>query len=360
MSEHNGRQKVLVFRIGELGDTLVSLPALRAIRKNFPDAYIALLSNGDPDGHKVSPKEVLSNEGIIDEWLSYPSENADRKAAHYWRLLRMLRQEHYEILVYLAPRIRRKRDVRRDLLFFRLAGISKVIGGKGFDALPERTNGSLPGVAHEADYLLQRLSRDGLKSSNADQAGFTLRLTREEEEASQAWLDKCVETERFDFLIGFGPGSKWPSKIWPEDHFAELGTRLVQQKNIFPIVFGGPDDQELGDRLINAWGRGANAAGSLSVREAAGALKECDAYIGNDTGTMHLAAAVGTRCVAIMAAIDWPGHWNPYGAGHIVLRRTVPCEGCLLRVCAREDMRCLKEISVKAVLDACHILLESC
>ena len=61
---------------------------------------------------------------------------------------------------------------------------------------------------------------------------------------------------------------------------------------------------------------------------------------------MHLAAAVGTPCVAIMSALDWPGRWVPYGQGHIVLRRSVPCEGCLLKVCDKEGMRCLKEIEI--------------
>ena len=58
-----------------------------------------------------------------------------------------------------------------------------------------------------------------------------------------------------------------------------------------------------------------------------------------------------------MSALDWPGHWNPYGAGHTVLRRSVPCEGCLLKVCERERMRCLKEITVEDVVDACTTIL---
>jgi len=72
---------------------------------------------------------------------------------------------------------------------------------------------------------------------------------------------------------------------------------------------------------------------------------------------MHLAAVGGTKCVVLMSALDWPGHWNPYGDGHLVLRRSVPCEGCLLQVCDQEGLRCLKEISVEDVIDACSELL---
>jgi ADP-heptose:LPS heptosyltransferase len=269
-----------------------------------------------------------------------------------------LRRGQFDLLVYLAPRIRSRADVRRDLLFFRLAAISKVIGADAWHPLPSRNGGSLPAVEHEADHLLRRLSRDGIEVPEIGTAKFELNLTTAEEQSARVWLKENLRAEGVNRVIGFGPGSKWPSKVWPEERFAELGFRLIKFANAFPIVFGGPEDRALGERLIQTWGRGANAAGALSVRAAAAALKDCDAYIGNDTGTMHLAAAVGTPCVAIMAAIDWPGHWSPYGQGHLVLRRTVPCEGCLLRVCEREGMKCLKEISVEDVFTACCRVLE--
>jgi ADP-heptose:LPS heptosyltransferase len=177
-------------------------------------------------------------------------------------------------------------------------------------------------------------------------------LTAAEQLAADDWLSETVPPDN-DNLIGFGPGSKWPSKIWPEERFASLGQRLMAEKDVFPIVFGGREERELGQRLVDKWGRGGNAAGRLSVRQTAAALKRCRLYVGNDTGTMHLAAAVGTSCVVVMPALDWPGHWYPYGAGHAVLRRRVPCEGCLLRECKKEGMRCLKEISVADVYEAC-------
>jgi heptosyltransferase-3 len=178
-------------------------------------------------------------------------------------------------------------------------------------------------------------------------------LTHDEQSTTELWWHEQIPLNGAGSVIGFGPGSKWPSKVWPEERFAEVGRQLIEVRNVFPIVFGGPEDYELGERLLRTWGRGANAAGKLSVRQAAVALCRCAVYVGNDTGTMHLAAAVATPCIAVMSALDWPGHWNPYGAGHTVLRRSVPCEGCLLRVCDREGMRCLKEIAVEEVVDAC-------
>jgi ADP-heptose:LPS heptosyltransferase len=183
-------------------------------------------------------------------------------------------------------------------------------------------------------------------------------LTSEEQSDGERWLhDQLIGYTATD-LVGFGPGSKWPSKIWPEERFAAVGRRLIQEKNAYPLVFGGLEDRELANRLILGWGRGSNAAGVLPPRQAAAALARCAMYVGNDTGTMHLAAAVSTPCVAIMSAQDWPGRWNPCGDGHTVLRKQVRCEGCMLQVCELEGLRCLKEIAVDEVVNACIQILD--
>lgn len=352
----NQGARILIFRIGELGDTLIALPALRAIREAFPLAHIALLGNADNRGRNVMPQQILPTHRLIQEWISYPSDDRGTFADRL-RLLKTLRRGRYDTLVYLVPRIRSAGDVRRDLLFFRLAGIRNVIGQKGLVALSRPAGESLPHVEHEADHLLHRLSRSGISVPPAGTAKFTLDLSEEEKQVASVWWRKNVPAIATDNAVGFGPGSKWPSKVWPTDRFLEVGRRLIETRAIFPVVFGGPEDHELGERLLEAWGCGANAAGALSPRQAAAGLSRCMMYVGNDTGTMHLAAAVGTRCVAIMSALDWPGHWNPYGAGHTVLRRSVPCEGCLLKVCGREGMRCLREITVDEVVDACSTML---
>lgn len=353
----NHPRRILVFRIGELGDTLIALPALRAIRRQFPEAEISLLGNADSEGRHVTPQQLLPVHGLIDHWLAYPSTNSQASLADQLRLLRRLRRNDYDLLVYLAPRIRHLRDVKRDLWFFRLAGITNVIGHHGLVPLPQNSEGCLPDVEHETDHLLQRLAQSGIPVPAPGKAAFDLELAADERRIAADWLRDHTSFFPESSLVAFGPGSKWPSKVWPEERYAAVGKELISNSDVFPIVFGGVEDRELGERLIEGWGRGANAAGALSVRESAAALGRCRMYIGNDTGTMHLAAAAGTRCVVLMSALDWPGHWNPYGEGHTVLRRQVPCEGCLLRVCEKEEMRCLKEITVDEVVAACEVTL---
>ncbi|HEY5444791.1 MAG TPA: hypothetical protein VIJ87_10055, partial [Pyrinomonadaceae bacterium] len=143
--------RILVYRLGHLGDTLVALPSLAAIRKTFPNSHIALLSNYHSPSERVSPEHVIPD-GLIDEWLTYESSDAGGKATEMVRLLVRLRIKKFDTLVYLAPRIRSKRDVRRDLGFFRWAGIKQFMGERGFEALPTRGANGLPSVAHETDH----------------------------------------------------------------------------------------------------------------------------------------------------------------------------------------------------------------
>jgi ADP-heptose:LPS heptosyltransferase len=147
-----------------------------------------------------------------------------------------------------------------------------------------------------------------------------------------------------------------PSKIWPQENYRAVGRRLIDEFGLTPVVFGGPEDRATGEALIGSWKKGCCAAGALGVREAAAAMKDALFYLGNDTGTMHLAAAVGTPCVAIFSAQDWPGRWHPYGAGHQVLRLSVACEGCKLEICNRK-LECLRQISPETVFKCCAAVI---
>jgi ADP-heptose:LPS heptosyltransferase len=346
------KSRILVFRIGSLGDTVIALPAFHAVRQNFPNAFIALLNNAHEDKKRVMAQSVLPSEGLFDEWLTYPTgENVSVK--DQLKLLFEIRKKRFDTLVYLAPRLRTEKQVKRDLIFFRFAGIRTFIGHKGLPMpLPEKEEGKvLPTIEHEADHLLYRLNLSGIDVSKPK---MELMLTQDEILHAEKWLEKnCGDAFREKSLVGIGPGSKWQSKIWSEENYARLGERLRDELKLFPVIFGGAEDKACGERLIAKWKRGAITAGELNVRHSAAALSFCNLFVGNDTGTMHLAAAVGTKTVIAFSAQDYPGRWYPYGEGHTILREAVPCEGCMLRVCDKENL-CLTSISVERVFEACR------
>jgi lipopolysaccharide heptosyltransferase III len=359
--EHFQKKKqlrILIYRFGQLGDTLIALPALWAIRSAFPQANLSFLTSDHPGRGFILPQDILPRKGLIDDWLSYTREGSS-KYGGLFQLWRTLRARRFDLLIYLVPRMRPRLSVWRDLVFFRSVGIRYAVGQKGLRSLPSRVPGQpLPPIEHEADHLLQRLALSHIPIPASNCGNMDLVLTSEENQNAEDWLRSNIPGYSSALsLVAIGPGGKRPVTIWPVERFAELGGHLISELSLFPIVFGGPNDVPVANQFIKQWGEGACAAGALGVRSAAAALARCRLYVGNDTGTVHLAAAARVPCVGIYSARNWPGRWDPYGSCHIVLRRPVSCEGCHLDVCIKEGMRCIKEISVEDVLRACRTLL---
>ena len=349
-------ERLLIYRFGHIGDTVAALPALWHLRAQFPNAHITLLSETPKQSNHLPPERVLPQTGLIDAFLKYQGGKSLSGIASQVATLFRLRAMKFDTVAYLLPSIRSAASRRRDEAFFKLTGIPRRLGFQGFpeDALPRRADGSLETVPHEADALLTRLSLDGLPPVAAGHGRMDLAITPSEHHAAGDWLKtNAMGSQRWFALCN---GSKWSSKQWPEERYLEVARRLITQHDLTPVVFGGREDVESGRRLIAQLGRGACSAGELSVRESAAMLQCARFYLGNDTGVMHLAAAVGTRCVAVFSAQDWPGRWSPYGAGHEMLRVEVPCAGCMQQNCPLEN-QCLTGISPEAVLAACGRIL---
>lgn len=347
-------QNLLIFRIGHLGDTVIALPALWAIRDAFPSAHLTLLTNIDAGNpHYVSPRNVLPERGLIDDFLAYPTNlGFAARLSAFFTLWRTLRKGKFDAVLYLMPRIRTAVQIDRDKRFFRVSGIKKVIGTDYLrrhglsGAIPKPT----PAVDLEGDFLLDLLESEGI-AINKTNKKTDLLLTTSEVAAARNWLasESRVSGRK---LLAVAPGSKWPSKIWDEQRFGDVVDRLIVRDNCYPIIFGGGEDHETGDRLIGRWKTGANSAGALDIRESAALLRDCGLYLGNDTGTMHIAAAVGVPCVAIFAATDWRGRWWPFGERNTVFRKTVECEGCLTPDCFNRH-KCLNLVGTDEVYEAC-------
>ncbi|MBA2620146.1 MAG: glycosyltransferase family 9 protein [Acidobacteria bacterium] len=348
----NKKPKVLVYLFGSLGDTIVAIPALRAVRRHFGNAELILLQNVE-SGNIVKASEVIP-EDLIDGYLNY-NNKADKfsKIGGFYRLWRDLRGHQFQTVVYLVISERPARSVARDKLFFRLCGIPHLLGFHAFsreelypvDALkrPAMTD-------NEAVRKLKRLEMDGIKLlPEEDLRTPLLTFSTAEIENIKNWL--APRRKKFDSrLIAVAPGCKTRSNIWSLENFRQIGQRLIAaDPNCEIIVIGGKAEREDGEKLVSAWGGGINAAGEFSVRESGALLSLCDFYIGLDTGTTHLAAVVGTTCFGIYGERNNPGNWFPLGTGHLVVFHPVVCAGCRAYTCPRPTHPCMTEISVEAV-----------
>ena len=350
--------RVLVFRIGSLGDTLVSVPALYAIRRHFGDeAHICLLRNSGARG-LVTPDELLSPHSCVDSFVDYPSNvgPASRVAA-ILRLVVRIRRGQFDAAVYLAPAARSAWAVRRDRVFYRVCGIRRLLGFRVFareDLFPHEDDGRLSQVRSEGRFLLDRLGADGLQPVEEEgKLPLSLELTEAERMRAREWLRERGWHEG-GTLIAIAPGSKMPVNRWALSRFVQVGDVLRRRVPCELVVVGGRRERAAGQRLLAEWGGGINAAGAFSVRDSAALLELCHLLLGLDTGTTHLAAAVGTPCVGIYGARDNPGRWHPMGQGHEILRKdeAVPCAGCLLEDCPRPSSHCTLLISADEVVEA--------
>lgn len=343
---------MLVFRTGCLGDTLVALPAISIIRSRFPAHRLVLLTNRDITAvDRVSSWSVLSETGWFDSVYFY--EPGLRSLAGAWRTLcaaLKLRSERFDYVFNLAGQ-RTSFQLMRDRLLLRF-----LLGANHYHAETRphdrsREHGfSQPRVVSETLRLAEIVQPHSL---DPGQVGFQLSIPSRERDAAERLL-AGIGIARNQPLLAVGPATRMPAKDWPEDRYRALGAALLERHdNLMLVVIGDTKGRILGERLCAAWGpRSRNLAGRLSVYGSGAVLTRCVAYVGNDSGAMHLAAMAGTPCIAIFSAREAPGRWEPFGKRHIVLRQDTDCAGCMLEVCAQEEKKCLTRITVDSVLAA--------
>ena len=331
------------------------MPAFWSIRNQYPDAEMTLLTNVNYENpNYVMAKGVLPDTGLFDEILTYISPRSSVGLMwEYLKLFGKIKKRNFDVLVYLTTRNRTLSQINRDMKFFSMAGIKKIVGIRTLLdnrlELPETR--PLPKIGSELEYLNKCVTEEMF--AEISEPDVTLHLTDDEKKSAVVWLKaNCGGAENEKRLFGVALSSKWESKNWSLENYEYVISKMIAERNAFPVFFGGNDEKEIGDKFVNKFKTGANAAGKLNIRKAAAALEKCRIFLGNDTGTMHLAASVKTPCIAVFAAIDWAGRWYPFGKQNTVFRETVECEACLTPICYN-DNKCLKLISPKKVLDAC-------
>ncbi len=354
---------LLIFSTGSLGDTLLVVPSVRVLREHFSHAELVMLGDVQAGSGYVLAKEVLAGSGLIDRTLSYTVHHGTlyrlKNFASRLSLLSVLRRKGFDTLAYFPEVYRQDPRIARYRWFFRMAGIRHFIGMEGLEERPTSRGLAIATVRNRADELLGRIAAAGIPVPPPGCGNIDLNLQPTEFEAFEQWRSTQAP-DGGRLWVGIGPGSKMPAKVWPVERFEALIRHLIETFDVWPVVFGGPEDASLGNQLVRAWGRGFVAAGALGVRVSAIGLQHCRLYVGNDTGTMHLAAAAGTLCVGIFSSREPPGRWNPYGAGHRTLRSDIDCAGCQLIECIERRNECLLRIPVEAVYGACREILVEC
>lgn len=298
--------RMLLIRTDRLGETLLNLPLAAVLKAAFPEASLTLLVQSD-----FVP--LLSSVPWINRVMGCTQAPA-RWWRRAWQLGKALRAGQFDLAVVSNP--------RKDLhLAAWLAGIPWRVGydRKWGGLLTHRVaDRKALGDRHEVEYNLDLARVLGVPTTL--QPCPLPRFEPEQTEAMELLERQGLRTS--GALIAVHPWSSNPRKQWPIERYEALIRGLVDRHPLSVVVIGGPEEEERARRLVLPRGRAVGLVGRLSLRRLAGMLQRVRVLVSNDSGPVHVAAAVGTRTVVLFGTSDaaaGPRRWGPWGPGHVVI-----------------------------------------
>lgn len=313
----------------------MALPALRAVRSRFPEAEIAIVA-------RPYVADIYRDQQICDQLIAYDPEGEHAGVSGRERLAAKLRAQKFDSALLL------QNAFDAAWLAWR-AGIPKRIGyardGRSLlltKAAPVPKHGEIP--AHEQYYYLELLRRAGWADSLPNESDIRLSVPEDKRRDAESVL--CGAGARTGALrVAFAAGAAYGSaRCWPPSRFAELANRLQSQRNADVILFGTAAEAGV-SKAISAEMHNApiDLTGKTAIADLPALLSQCHLFIGNDSGAMHVAAAVGLPVVAVIGPTD------PNGTAPVTPRRTIVqqkpyCSPCFLPRCPT-DHRCMTKIT---------------
>ena len=316
-----------------LGDAVMSVPAVRAIKKGRPDVHVTIAA-----ADKIAPMWKLIPE--VDAIIPFANGSL-------FSVVRLLRQQSPFDVAILFP------NSLRAALETWLSGIPRRVGYRG----------------HWRSWLVNQIVREPRKPGPPEHHSLRfLRIAREcgAEPSESQWALLTPHARGSDQLstlnpqalkIGLCPGAEYgPAKRWLPERFAEAAVKITAQSSAQWILFGTKNDVAIGEQIAAAIeDRCVNRIGKTTLDQLIDELRQCRLLLTNDTGTMHLAALLGVPVVAVFGSTE-PRLTGPLGNGHTILRHHVECSPCFLRECPI-DFRCMNAVSADEVAGAVLAML---
>jgi heptosyltransferase II len=321
-------RRILIRATNWVGDAVMSMPAFEAVSENFPESHIT----------------VLARPWVAPLYESHPAANEVipyKRGYGYWedsseflKVIRTLRALRFDMAVLFQ-------NAFEAALIARLAGIKIRVGyntdGRGFLLSHSVVRGKEVLKLHQVEYYLTFLRALGWEAPTRDPG---LRASPESVTRTRSLLfSKGIEDH--DLLVGLSPGAAYgPAKRWPVERFAAIGDRAIREWGAKVVVIGTEKEKELGETLISATAPGAvNFCGITGLGDALALIKRCRLFVSNDSGLMHVAAALKVPMVAIFGSTD-PVATGPRGKNARVVKQDMECSPCLKPECP-VGYRCL-------------------
>jgi lipopolysaccharide heptosyltransferase I len=325
-------KNILIVKPSSLGDVVHTLPLLKDLRMGFPDAHIAWLIKRQYAG--ILEGNPYLNEIIPWEWDGFG-------------LIKKLKESRFDLVIDVQGLF------RSGFATF-LSGAHERIGFKNARELsPLFYTKRVPVPTmdiHAVDRY--RLITDylGIKQYPPD---FTIIIDEQEKGYVERLLFESGVKDG-DILVMVNPSGRWQSKRWGTEKFASLCDVLSSEYGVKTVIIGGPEDISVAYEVKTLMKTAPIiTAGSTTIKGLVALLSKAKVLVTNDSGPMHIAAALNVPVVAIFGPTD-PGRTGPYGKGHIVVRKEMPCSPCFKKYC--RDLLCMESVSVKEVKSAFKFL----
>lgn len=330
--------KLLVRATNWIGDAVMSLPALREIRRVHNGWEITLLA-------RPAIAELYSRENVSDLLIRFDDNGSHAGPLGRWKLSRELRSQRFDRAIILPNSL-------DSAITPWLARIPERIGYDRYRRGSLLTNApAAPKLGevqkHERFYYLEMLRRAGLIAEFPASPEIRFESVGEARNAARDfWASRGEIGSRW---VGVSPGAaNSRAKQWSPDRFAEAADAVARRLDAKVVVFGTTSEAELCDRVLQGLSvDGHNLAGKTSAREFIDLIAGCDVLLTNDSGGMHVAAALGVPTIAIFGPTDEVAT-GPSSATALVIREPVECSPCLLKECPI-DHRCMERVSSERV-----------
>lgn len=327
------RKRILVIKLSALGDVILSIPSLRALRRRFPQSRISVLVDR-------RSRAIIRNCPYVDDTLVY--QERKRWFLPLWRTARILAREDFDVVV----------DLQNNRTSHWLAALSgaRIRAGhadRRWSFLLNHRAPSADAAGPPLEHQFQVLKLVGVSEFDKQLEGWT---RPEEDEAMREFLER-EWVSKSQVLVGINPGSspRWPTKQWPVESFAKLCDELAK-RNIRVVLTGSEHDRPLAEELLNLTrNKPINAVGKTTITELASLVKRCQVFISSDSAPMHIASSMNVPLVALFGPTDPNRHLVP-PTHYQVFWKEVHCSPCYLRSCPI-GLICMKRISVQEVLD---------
>lgn len=342
---------ILLIVVAGIGDFVMATPAIRAVRNGHPKARVHLLTS-------TEAAALARRHPGIDRVLAFPIR--ELRTIRFglrplFRVLGELQRTRYDVAVNLYPVCSWMGSLKMVLLFSSLKARHRVSHAPGILRLC--VNRPVPAIMFAGKHRADAMTDVSLLAGGErDGGGLELASGQGGGDEHQGWIRP--DTGARSRTIGINPGGDRVNKRWPPERFAAVARALTNLTGARIVIFGGPGEESIADEIMRHLnGTAVNLAGRLPLEELPYAVSCCDLLVTNDSGPMHIAAALKVPVVAVCGPTDTSA-FGPYTAPehHRLIQKAVPCRPCSKNDCC--DPKCLTAISPEDVIAAASELLD--